>query len=210
MVSKILCLATAVVKPGTLATIRRVNLLFCVLVGLVIVALVPHTVSAQVQCYPPPCAQVTNVSAPASVAVGQAFTITVTVTYVFWNLGEYLVIAILNQYPNGSPFPTTGAASGSCSSSGVSVYICFKENMTLGSGEITASFTLSGLNQTRMWYLWAVGMIAESPSVIDSSSAKTVGVNVTSAPIPEVTSPLLLLSLTLIATVYLVKRKQCD
>jgi hypothetical protein len=89
------------------------------------------------------------------------------------------------------------------------VYICFRENMTLGSGEITALFTLAGLNQTRMWYLWAVGIIAESPSVIDSSSAKTVGVNVTSAPIPEVvTSPLLVLSLAFIATVYLVRRKQ--
>jgi hypothetical protein len=187
---------------------QRVNLLSYVLVVLVVVALVPHTVSAQVGCYPPPCVQVTNVSAPASVAVGQAFTITVTVTYVFWILGEYLVIAILNQYPSGSPFPTTEAASGSCSSSGESVYICFKENMTLGGGEITALFTLAGLNQTRMWYLWAVGMVAESPSVTDSSSAKSVGVKVTSAPIPEVTSPLLLLSLAFMATVYLVRRKQ--
>lgn len=188
---------------------KRVNLVSCVLVGLVIVALIPQTVSAQAGCSPTPCVRVKYVNAPASVGVGQPLTVTVTVAYAVTPLGLWVGIAILDQYENGKPFPTTGVvrASSPCLSQSAES-ICFDTNPPSDHGDLTASFTLTGLNQTRMWYLYVFGMVVYGGSSLVASSVKSVGVNVTAGPIPEVTSPLLLLSLALIASVYLVRRKQ--
>jgi hypothetical protein len=190
----------------TLRTVQRINLVSCLLVGLVIVALVPHTVSAQAGCSPIPCVRVKGVNAPSTVSVGQPLTVTVTVAYAVTPLGLWVGIAILDQYENGKPFPATGATNSRCLSPSAES-ICFDTNPPRDYGDLTASFTLTGLNQTRMWYLYVFGMVVYGGSSVVSSDVKSVGVNVTPAPIPEVTSPLLLLSLTIIVTVCLVKRK---
>jgi hypothetical protein len=186
---------------------QRVDLLSCVLVGLVIVALVPHTVSAQAACSSPPCVRVKGVNAPGTVSVGQALTVTVTVAYAVTPLGLWVGIAILDQYENGKPFPATGATNSRCLSPSAES-ICFDTNPPSDYGDLTASFTLTGLNQTRMWYLYVFGLVVFGGSSVVASNVKSVGVNVTPAPIPEVTSPLLLLSLAIIATVCLVRKKQ--
>jgi hypothetical protein len=187
--------------------LRRINLVSCVLVGLVIVALVPRTVSAEAGCSPTPCVRVKGVNAPVSVSVGQALTVTVTVAYAVTPLGLWVGIAILDQMTvNGKPFPATGVTNSRCLSPSAES-ICFDTSPPSDYGDLTASFTLTGLNQTRMWYLYVFGMVVYGGSSVVSYNVKSVGVNVTPAPIPEVTSPLLLLSLTLIATAYLLRRK---
>jgi len=198
---------------------HRVNLLSCALVGVVIVALVLHApaVSAQgIGCSPATCVQVMSVSAPAAVSVGQQFTVNVTVAFALYVInGQSLVVAILNgSSPSGSWFPTVGSTPAPCSSfSPKGETLCYVELGTnaMEQGDLTVSFTLAGLSQTGFTSLFAYGVVTQitpGGSGQVTSDEKSVTVNVTPTPIPEVTSPLLLLSLAFVATVYLARRKR--
>jgi len=195
---------------------HRFNLVSCVLVGLVIATLVPHASAQGVGCSPASCVQVRNVSAPTAVSVGQQFTVNVSVAYALYVInGQSLVVAILNgSSPSGSWFPTVGPRPAPCNSySPQGESLCYVQLGTnaMEQGDLTVSFALAGLSQSGFTSLYAYGVVTQitpGGSGQVTSDVKTVTVNVTPTPIPEVTSPLLLLSLAFIATVCMLRRKQ--
>jgi ribosomal protein L40E len=169
----------------------RVNLLSCLLVGLVIVALVPHTISAEASSV-----HIKSIIAPKTIAAGQSLSVTVVVTYNVGLVGQEalfgtrLVIAILDQYPNGKLLPATGLAD-RCALKGLSICIV---NYPPFSGDFNSSFTLTATNQTGKWYLWVSAMVETQPSpnstewAILAQDYTSFAIDVTPTSVSETTS----------------------
>ena len=185
-----------------------------VLIALASWILIPRNVSAQSTA----SVQVTNVTAPPSVAPEQSLTVSITVSYDFGRDGDLLEIEVARLTEMGlRPVPNTVSMSSNCGYPSDNTADCWlmstRTNAFPSSGVATASFTLNAPTHSGVWHIVAVAYVESFLFMgggyedwLEANNTVPISINV-ATPVPETLSPSLLMFVTLIATVYLIRRR---
>jgi hypothetical protein len=173
------------------------RILPCFLIAFVFLLMITRSVSAQSGIV-----QITKVTAPTSVAAGQQLTVTVTISFNLPN-AQSVIVALMPFMPSlqmGYPYQVS-EISGSPYSCAVSISSVCNVQLPIGTnqGTFTASFTLDAPNLVGAWQ--PIAIVYWGSTLEDY---RAVPITITQ-PVPETSSPLLLLFATLIATVSIIK-----